>query len=257
MADAPGASDARRRARTRLVWHDARIVEMIDETPDVKLIRFRFEGSENGTVPFDFAAGQWVALRTSTDGGRPVTRAYSIASPPQEKRFLELCIKEVPGGKLTPFLFKMKPGDPVKVRSPQGRFVLHEDLPGNLVFVATGTGIAPFWSMVNDLLARGTGRKMMLFFGARYEEDVIYREGFQRLATDNPGFQPIITLSRPRTDQWSGERGYVQVQMRKYVDDPMQSHVYICGLRNMIDAVVETAKDMGFEEDRIFFESYD
>ena len=58
-----------------------------------------------GQVPFDFRAGQWVALRAQAGGGRPVTRAYSVASPPQEKRFLELCIKEVPDGKLTPFLF--------------------------------------------------------------------------------------------------------------------------------------------------------
>ena len=163
---------------------------------------------------FDFAAGQFVSVREPR-GDKFITRAYSIASPPRGDNTFDLCLNRVDEGFMSNFLCDREVGDVVRLHGPHGLFVLKPEVE-DVIFVATGTGIAPFRSMAQHLFGwdgganqHPRGRNIWLVYGTRYPEDIYYQEEFERLAAGNPNFHYISTLSRaPET--WTGNRGYVQ-----------------------------------------------
>ena len=210
---------------------------------------------EPGTV-FDFDPGQFVNIIAQPPAcEKPVKRPYSIDSPPYEKGYIDLVWKRVEGGLMTNHLMTMKEGDSLTVQGPLGRFGLKKPLPARIVFVATGTGIAPFRSMIQQLFKDGTDRDVWLIFGNRYETDILYDEEWKELASKYSNFHFVSTVSRPK--QWKGETAYVQHLLPKYIPSPENTHLYICGLTNMITEVQAKALEMGFAKDQIFFEKYD
>ena len=210
---------------------------------------------EPGTE-FDFDAGQFCnILIPETPEHKAIKRPYSIASPPLWKGFFDLCWKRVAGGIATNYLWTLKEGDKLQIQAPLGRFTLRQPLPKTIIFVSTGTGIAPFRSMIHVLLEKNMGAEVWNIFGNRYDEDILYREEFEDLAKKFPHFHNVFTVSRPKT--WKGETQYVQFMLKKYITDPRDKHIYICGLTNMINDVQATALEMGFSKDQIHFEKYD
>lgn len=221
----------------------------VQETRHFKLV------FEPGTA-FDFEAGQFVnAMAPSGPDGKIIKRPYSIASPPHWKGYIDLVWKRVEGGFMTNYLWKLKQGDRLQIQGPLGRFCLKQPLPKRLVFVATGTGIAPFRSMIVELFKQGTTSEVWLIFGNRYETDILYDEEWQALAARHANFHYVPTVSRPKT--WTGEREYVQKALAKSIPSPQDTHLYICGLTNMINDVNGTALEMRFAKEQIFFEKYD
>ena len=210
---------------------------------------------EPGTQ-FDFEAGQFVNIMIPPTGEHKlIKRPYSIASPPDWKGYLDLCWKKVNGGIATNYLWTLKTGDKIEIQGPLGRFTFRQPAAKTIIFVSTGTGIAPFRSMIHNLLKNGTNHEIWNIFGNRYEEDILYKEEFEELASKHKNFHNVFTISRPKT--WKGETQYVQFMLKKYVLDPKDKHIYICGLTNMINDVQRTAFEMGFTKDQIFFEKYD
>ena len=210
---------------------------------------------EPGTV-FDFDPGQFVNIIAQPPAcEKPIKRPYSIDSPPYEKGFIDLVWKRVEGGLMTNYLMTMKEGDKLTVQGPLGRFGLKQPVPQRLVFVATGTGIAPFRSMIKQLFKDGTNRDVWLIFGNRYDSDVLYQEEWEGLAKQHSNFHFVATVSRPK--QWKGETAYVQELLPKYITSPQNTHVFICGLTDMIMAVQQKALETGFTKDQIIFEKYD
>ena len=138
----------------------ARLVESREIAPLVR--HFVFEAPE--VERFRFIPGQFVSL-SEMIGGKEITRAYSIASPPDGNRF-DLCLNLVEDGMFSPQLFQMQPGDDVKTSAPLGFFTLR-DSGRDAMFVATGTGIAPFRSIVHAQVQRKPAREMTLVFGVR------------------------------------------------------------------------------------------
>jgi len=235
--------------------------EILQPTPDVRLFRLSMDGYRE---PIPFIAGQFIQFlwpipdKEHPEKKKELIRSYSIASPPEERRFLEFCIKLVIGGAFTPSLWDLRVGDKLKMRGPFGKFIIHDPLDSNIVFIATGTGIAPFWGMIYHLLKSGAKHKIVLIFGVRYEVDVVYEQEFKKLAAEHPNFTPVFTLSRPQDPAtWWGETGYVQNLLEKYLDDPKSYKAYICGLTTMIDQSVEKLKSLGFTPERIHYERYD
>jgi ferredoxin-NADP reductase len=204
-----------------------------------------------------FTPGQFVSV-VEHKGEKEITRAYSIASPRSGNRF-ELCLNRVPNGLVSSWLFELKPGDVVDMHEPLGYFTLRH--PGRrAVFVATGTGIAPFRSMLLDHLPR-TQPDVTLLFGVRYEEGLLYREEFERLTREYPSFRFLPTITRP-TAGWNGRTGRVQ----QHLDEALALHtpieisnvdVYICGLKEMVDDVRKDLKQRGFDRKQIIYEKYD
>jgi len=223
-------------------------VRSLDLAPDVR--HFEFEIADRAEFPF--TPGQFVSIKEQV-AGKEVTRAYSIASPPDGNRFA-LCLNRVAEGIVSPRLFALAPGEHVEVQEPLGYFTLrHPERPA--VFVATGTGVAPFRSILLTVLPQSG--PITLLFGSRYPHTVLYREEFQTLAERHAHFRFVPTVTRP-DDSWRGATGRVQM----HLDDALAAHatapdVYICGLKEMVDDVRALLKQKGFDRKQIIYEKYD
>lgn len=225
-------------------------VENIHHTPQVYLVRFRRTDDE----PLEFIAGQWVLTRVEKDG-EDVRRAYSIASPPHLTDHFELCIKRVEDGAMSPYLTSLEPGDEIDGAGPYGKVILVEPFETNYYFVATGTGVAPFRSMIDTMFQQGCHVDVRLYFGVRHKEDIIYHDHWTQMAKKHDNFEYVPTLSRPRNG-WGGEQGYVQHLVKERVDKYRDEEVYICGIPEMVDEVREMFMDLGCPKDRTHVEKW-
>src|SRR6266851_4613108 len=211
-----------------------------------------------GVSRFGFVPGQWLSLKTNKEDDEEITRAYSIASPPGDDHRFALCLNRVQDGFMSNFLCDMRAGDEICCQGPFGDFILRPPLR-DTVFIATGTGIAPFRSMLHWLLAESDchqGHQFWLLFGARHEQDIYYREEFERLAEEHNNFHFLPTLSRGEAE-WKGLRGYVQEHLPEIVGTRTDMHAYICGLNKMIKANRELLKSLGWDRTSIRYEKYD
>ena len=200
-----------------------------------------------------FTPGQFVSF-TSELGGRKITRAYSIASAPDGNRF-ELCLNLVKDGSFSPRLFELKKGDELTMRGPLGHFVWRTPLRDS-VLIATGTGIAPFRSMLLDLLPKGEPHQITLLFGARYPHGLLYREELDSLAERYSNFRFLPTVTRPH-EHWKGLTGRVQPHLLEELQERKDLDIYICGMKEMVDDVRTLLKEKGFDRKQIIFEKYD
>jgi ferredoxin-NADP reductase len=207
---------------------------------------------------FGFVAGQWLSFKTNKPDGEEITRAYSIATPPGDDSRFALCLNRVQDGYMSNFLCDLKEGQEISCQGPFGDFILRRPLR-DTVFIATGTGIAPFRSMLHWLLAdpvRHQEKRLWLLFGNRTEADIYYHEEFLDLAAGHANFHYLPTLSRGGPE-WQGLRGYVQEHVRGIVQGRTDMHAYICGLDRMIKANRELLKGLGWHRKSILSEKYD
>jgi CDP-4-dehydro-6-deoxyglucose reductase len=210
---------------------------------------FTFETDQD----LQFVPGQFLSLVADV-GGRQITRAYSIASPPAGNRF-DLCLNLVEDGTFSPVLFGMEPGDEVEYKGPYGVFVFRNP-PADSILVATGTGITPFRSMLQERLPKEPARQFTLVFGARHEHGLLYRAEFERLAAEYPNFRFIPTLTRP-TESWTGRTGRIHGPVAWVLGDRRDMDVYICGLAEMVNELRTALKEIGLDRKRIIAEKYD
>jgi ferredoxin-NADP reductase len=227
----------------------ARLIESHEIAPEVRHFLFQAEGVER----LDYQAGQFVSLSADCDG-KAVTRAYSLASAPRGDDRFELCLNRVAQGHISPKLFAMRPGDSIEMRPPLGMFVMRRP-PRESIFVATGTGIAPFRAMLQAYL-RLESPAITLLFGVRYETHLMYRGEFAAMAERFPQFRFWPTLSRPDAS-WTGRAGHVQAHLAEAIGSRRDLDVYLCGLKAMVDDVRAMLKGMGFDRKQISYEKYD
>ncbi len=219
-------------------------------TPTVR--NFHFEFSK---VPrFDFIAGQFVMVERENSEGKLIKKSYSIASPPYFQNKIELCVKKVDGGFMSGWFFTLEEGDETEFIGPMGVFKLKEPLPEHLLFVATGTGIAPLRAQILQLLHEGYSKKISMVLGVRYENEVLFQNEMEELAQQHSNFEFIPIVSRP--EKWQGEKGYVQHYLKKAFADPEGKAVYICGLIPMVNDTQQTLLDLGYTKENIHFEKW-
>ena len=211
-----------------------------------------------GVNHFGYVPGQWLSVKAVTPEGEEMTRAYSIASPPTDNGHVAFCLNRVEEGFMSNYLCGLEDGASISFQGPFGDFILRPPLR-DTVFIATGTGVAPFRSMLHWLLAleeRHQGHQFWLLFGARAEEDLYYKKEFEELAAKHPNFHFLPTLSRaPET--WKGLRGYVQQHLGEIVGMRTDMHAYICGLDKMVKANRDLLKSLGWDRTSIRYEKYD
>ena len=214
---------------------------------------------EVSAVPrFGFVAGQWLSFKTNKPDGEEIIRAYSIASPPSDGARIALCLNRVQDGFMSNFLCDMKEGDEIGCQGPFGDFILRPPMR-DTIFIATGTGIAPFRSMLHWMLgdeARHQGKQLYLIFGNRAEKDIYYHDEFLRLAQGHANFHYLPTLSRGSPD-WQGMRGYVQEHVAAIAQGRTDMHAYICGLDKMVKANRSLLKSLSWDRKSILYEKYD
>ena len=201
----------------------------------------------------EFKAGQFVILNVP-QGGKVVKRAYSIASPPHEPHAVDLCIQHVEGGAASTYCWKLKAGDPVSISGPHGAFLLKEPLDYEPVFMATGTGVAPFRSMIKHLYHRQFARDFWLLFGTRYEHGLLYESEFRSLAAVRHSFHYLPTVSRPK--DWHGETGHIQQTFQKHVTDVSDKEIYVCGWLEIVKAVCKDLEALGVPKEKLHYEEW-
>ena len=211
-------------------------------------------------APFTFLAGQWVSLVLPLldEKERPLRRAYSVASVPGTSPRFELVVTRVDGGRGSTWLNDAPVGTKLEVKGPQGTFHRAVDA-GPSLFVATGTGVAPFRGMVHDALAAAGEAPLWVLFGVRSPADALYRDEFEALAKQHARLRFMLSMSRP-PEEWSGLRGYVQthvLELWKELAAFGRPHAYICGVKKMLLEVRTVLKTHGAERQQLHLESYD
>jgi ferredoxin-NADP reductase len=239
---------------------ETRLVGARTLSPSVREIELeRADGA-----PFVFEAGQWVTLVLAGPEGE-LRRSYSIASGPDGTPRFRIAVTHVANGPGSTILHAAQPGAHFTAIGPQGFFTrpLAEATPS--LFVATGTGLTPFHSMVRAAVAAGDTTPIGILLGVRHEDDVLYGDELRALAKQHAHLRFDVTLSRPG-EGWTGRRGYVQEHVRGLLEEldarvagtGRESHVFVCGLQRMVGAVRELLKkEMGLPRQRVRTERYD
>jgi CDP-4-dehydro-6-deoxyglucose reductase len=239
-----------------ITYYTAEVIDIIDETPDVK--RYFFRVLERNDC--DFIPGQFTMLDLPIES-KQTTRAYSIASAPSlADNVFELIIVLKPDGLGTPHLWEnVKIGDKLKASAPIGKFGKPRPnvFEREICFICTGTGIAPFRSMILDIKNYNIPyHKLTMLFGCRYEKDILYKNEMLLLQEQMPNFEFHPVLSR-ENDNWNGHKGYVHdVYKARYAHKP-DVEFLICGWKNMILDAVKHLKEMGYEKPNVRYELYD
>jgi ferredoxin-NADP reductase len=232
----------------------ARLVRSVTLSELTKHLEFEM----NGPPRFGFVAGQWLSFKTNKSDGEEIVRAYSIASPPDGDNKFALCLNRVQDGFMSNFICDMKEGDEISCQGPFGDFILRPPMR-DTIFIATGTGIAPFRAMLHWLLgdeARHQGKQIYLIFGNRTEKDIYYHDEFLHREREHANFHYLPTLSRGGVE-WQGLRGYVQEHVPAIAQGRTDMHAYICGLDKMVKANRDLLKSLGWDRKSILYEKYD
>lgn len=247
--------------------YNASLVQREDATESLSTFWVRFDGE---ATPFE--SGQYMTIGVFVEdpatptGSRIVQRPYSVASDPGVAGTdgYEMYVRLVEGGLFTPLLWRLPLGHRMRMIGPKGKFVLEPDDDRTHLFISSGTGNAPFVSMMKRLLREGAPRKAVFLNGVSYARDLGYRElleGWQA----NGGYPVtfIPTVSRPNApgnESWTGRMGRVESIVGPVCDElgltPDDTIAYICGNPDMILAAEETLLGLGFPEPQVKKELY-
>ena len=233
-------------------WRSGKIIRIENETSDTR--RFWIEVPE--LASFDFIPGQFVTLDLPIhEKVNKRWRSYSIASWPDGSNVFELVIVLDKLGAGTNYIFtEWHVGSALTLRGPQGVFILKEPIDKDLILVCTGTGVAPFRSIVQHIKNTGTEHKnIYLVFGCRTKDTLLYFDELTKLQSALPGFHYMPTLSR---QQWEGRSGYVHPVYEEICADRKEASFFLCGWKGMIDEAKKRITDMGYDKKAIHQEIY-
>ena len=210
--------------------------------------------------PFPFEPGQYATLGLM-GAEKLIQRPMSVSSSADDLSEYEFFIRLVDHGGFTPLLWQRSVGDPINIKGPKGKFLLQDD-GRRAVFVASGTGLAPFISLIETLRDRGETRYVVLLPGASHEHDLAWRQALTDL--EQGGEFPlryVPTLSRPQDNPgWPGCAGRVETLVESQLDEheltPETATIYVCGNPEMITAVEEIAAARGFPSEQVRKELY-
>lgn len=200
-----------------------------------------------------------------------VTRAYSMANYPDEKGVIMLNVRiasppprapeGTPPGKMTSYIFSLKPGDEVTISGPFGEFFA-KDTQAEMIYVGGGAGMAPMRSHIFDQFRRlNTNRSVSFWYGARSLREAFYVDDFDAIASERSNFKWHLALSEPLPeDEWTGKTGFIhQVLYDNYLKDhqaPEDVEYYLCGPPMMLKACMDMLDSLGVEQDNILFDDF-
>lgn len=224
-------------------------------SPDTKL--FRFVPARSTKVLAPFRAGQYIGLTVEINGVR-TSRPYSLVSSPNQLAYYELGIKKEDGGFVSPYLFdNAKVGDLFEATGPLGVFCYNPIFHGkDLVFIAGGSGITPFMSMLRDFSERVVPLNIWLLFGCLTKEDILFREELEEIQKRRPNMKVTFILSEPSQD-WTGETGFISKdKIMKFIGSVDDKYFYIVGNREMYEFVLKELEGLRILNHRISHELF-
>jgi len=227
---------------TRLIWREAEVLEVINETPRARSIVLRVPAWP-GHSP-----GQHVDLRLTDEDGYQAQRSYSIASSP-ERAEVVLTVERIDEGEVSPYLTgEVRRGDRLELRGPiGGYFTWTAALPGPLQLVAGGSGIVPLMAMLRHRAHSPTRALARLLSSWRTRDSIIYLEELQQLAANDHELQVVHTLTRESPLGWSGPLGRIDADMlQKFAFTPQERpRVYVCGPTPFVESVADALVQLG------------
>lgn len=240
-----------------LEWKTGKVIEIRNETAFTKRFFIEVQGLDN----FEFKSGQFVTLDLPVHEQKNKRwRSYSIASAPNGTNVFELIIVLMHGGAGTTYLFnEVKIGSELSLRGPQGKFILPEELDKDLYLICTGTGIAPFRSMIQYLHHHKEMKHhdIHLIFGCRKLQDGLYINELKDLSQKEERFFFHPVFSREKEPGEGMYKGYVHdVYEKLLAEEKEPSRFYLCGWKNMVDEAKERIVTLGYDKKDIHLELY-
>lgn len=224
---------------------NAKLVKKTYLTKDIVLLDFECPS-------FEFESGQFITVKIPFNDAQ-IDRSYSLASSSNCAGIFSLCVKIVPEGIGSNFLANLQLSEQISFDGPLGSFVLSKSTSSkDLLFVATGVGLAPFLSMLTDFFTEKEQRQVYLYFGVRYEEDLFYVDFLEELASKNQNFHLFITISQP-SETWTGLKGRVTEHLFR-IDNSAEA--YICGNGDMVKDVYLLLRKLGFDTKTLHVEQF-
>jgi ferredoxin-NADP reductase len=240
--------------------YNARLVRREDETDSLAYFWVRFDGE-----PTPFEPGQYMTIGVMVEE-RIVQRPYSVASPPVVSGIdgYEFYVRLVQGGTFTPLLWRMPIGQKMRMIGPKGKFLLEPGDERTHIFISSGTGNAPFVSMMRQMLADGSTRPAIFLNGVSYAHELGYRdivEGWERSGEYPVTYVPTVSRpTDPANAAWTGRTGRVEMILGPVIEElgltPANSIAYICGNPDMILSAEETLLARGYPEEQVHKELY-
>jgi CDP-4-dehydro-6-deoxyglucose reductase len=233
----------------------ARVMGLVKAADDVMVVKLQLPAAD----PFRYYAGQYLEF-IMRDGRR---RSYSMACPPTQDNLVELHIRHMPGGAFTDHVFgagdtQMKLREIQRVEGPFGSFFLREDSDKPIVFLASGTGFAPIKAIIERMIASGSTRKSVLYWGGRRPADLYMSAMAEQWAETLPWFSfvPVISDALPE-DGWTGRGGFVHQAVLQDFADMSGVQVYACGAPVMVESARrDFAGQAGLPEDEFYADAF-
>lgn len=229
-----------------------KVSEIVEETQSARTLRMV---AAEAKLPY-FRAGQYVNLFAEV-GGVLTSRPYSISSPPG-KPYYDLTVRRKEDGFFSPFLLEeVKPGDILESTGPSGNFYYQPLTDGeDLVFLAGGSGITPFASMIREVAEKGLPLRIHLLYGSREVSDIIFGEELTRLGLENDNIEVDLIISE-RGEDWDGLRGFIDAEMISSVLGSVEGKTfYICGPAQMYPFCEEALQALGVPARKVRKEAY-
>jgi ferredoxin-NADP reductase/ferredoxin len=222
---------------------------------DTKLFRFISARENKPLAPF--RAGQYIGLIVEINGVR-TTRPFSIASSPNQLAFYELGVKRKEGGFVSNYMLdNIRVGDILEATGPLGDLYYNRIFHGkNLVFIAGGSGITPFISMLKDITERNLKLNVLLLFGCLKEEDILFRDILEDIQKRRPNIKIQYILSEPEND-WEGVCGFItKDKILDEIKTTEDKFFYIVGNRDMYTFIKDQLEILNIPQHRMIFELY-
>lgn len=227
------------------------LAEKVDETPDVLVLRFMPEDGR----PCPFEPGMFMMISgIDNEGKGHAARAFSIASDPSTPGMEFMVIKEPRHGDHTgrSHFMDAREGDIFLLKGPNGQFRFDPSLGKKVCFIAGGTGLAPFTSMIRHIKATNAQNDIVLLYSVRYPVEIIWKEELDSYAADL-GVKLAITVTRPRDgDGWTGQTGHIDAEMvKKYAPDYPERWFYVCGPLEFVKAMKDALAALSVDPPRV------
>jgi len=225
--------------------HPFQIADVVNETHDVTSLYF--EGEHR-----DYRPGQFMIVRLARGGNVSESHPFTISSSPTRDK-LSISVKSV--GDFTSTIGDTKVSDSAYIDAPYGRFSFLNHDSQNLVFIAGGIGITPFMSMLRYIYDRKMEKNVILIWGNKTEEDIVFRDELEKMAAEMPSLKVVPVMSKQ--EDWPGEKGYVDAELlRKYISDFQIGQFFLCGPPRMMMAVEKALRSLGAPRKRIHYERF-
>ncbi|MBX3040134.1 MAG: phenol 2-monooxygenase [Bdellovibrionaceae bacterium] len=232
--------------------YQMKVVEIKDHTHNIRELDLVAETP----TEFKFRAGQFVMLHVPQTEGKPLLRAYSIASDERRQNGFRLIFKYVENGAASKYVWDLKGQETLQFTGPFGKLFFQEPPTEQIVMLNTGSGISQHLCYLLSKKDQYPNLRYRLLFGVRNQKDIYHREILEQLSKELPDFKYHFILSRP-DGGWDGKKGYVQNFIREFGYTETPTTFYMCGNSAMIKDTKAILEEDGVEKTKIWAEAFD